>query len=51
MKHKLEEVNEVIHDLQKELPEQMGTFQKFLTATEKPSVLDAKTKELIKLLS
>ena len=47
MKHKLEEVNEVIHDLQKELPEQMGTFQKFLTATEKPSVLDAKTKELI----
>jgi AhpD family alkylhydroperoxidase len=47
MTHKLEEVNEVIHDLQKELPEQMGTFKKFLAATEKPSVLDAKTKELI----
>ena len=49
MKNKLEEVNDVIHDLQRELPEQMHAFQKFLTATEKPSVLDAKTKELINI--
>jgi AhpD family alkylhydroperoxidase len=27
----------------------MNSFQKFLTATEKPSVLDAKTKELINI--
>jgi len=49
MKHKLEEVNEVIHNLPKELPEQMHAFQKFLAATEKPSVLDIKTKELINI--
>jgi AhpD family alkylhydroperoxidase len=35
--------------LNRELPEQMTAFQKFLEATEKPSVLDAKTKELINI--
>jgi AhpD family alkylhydroperoxidase len=49
MKQKLDQVNKVIQDLHKELPEQMGAFQKFLAATEKPSVLDAKTKELINI--
>jgi AhpD family alkylhydroperoxidase len=47
MKHKLEQVQELMKDLQKELPEQMHAFQNFLQASEKPSVLDAKTKELI----
>jgi AhpD family alkylhydroperoxidase len=49
MNHKLDEVNDVIQKLKNELPEQMDTFQKFLVATEKPSVLDAKTKELINI--
>ena len=49
MKHKLEEVNEVMSELQKELPEQMSAFHKFMTASEKPSFLDGKTKELINI--
>jgi AhpD family alkylhydroperoxidase len=49
MKHKLEEVNGVIQELQKELPAQMQAFQKFLSVTEKPSILDSKTKELINI--
>lgn len=47
MKIKLEQVQHVISDLKKELPEQMTAFQKFLAASEKPSVLDTKQKELI----
>ena len=49
MKTKLEEINELIKDLQKELPDQIQAFQNFLAATEKPSILDSKTKELINI--
>jgi len=49
MKTKLEEVHETMKDLQKELPDQMRAFQNFLAATEKPSILDSKTKELINI--
>jgi AhpD family alkylhydroperoxidase len=49
MKEKLNEVHEIIRDLTKELPEQMRAFQNFLAASEKPSVLDTKTKELINI--
>ena len=47
MKEKLNQVHEIISDLHKELPEQMTAFQNFLVASEKPSILDMKTKELI----
>ena len=47
MKTKLEQIQNVISDLKKELPEQMTAFQKFIAASEKPSVLNTKQKELI----
>ena len=37
MKTKLEQVQGIIFDLKKELPEQMTAFQNFLAASEKPS--------------
>jgi AhpD family alkylhydroperoxidase len=49
MKNKLEQVQRIITDLKKELPEQMTAFQNFLAASERPSVLDAKFKELISI--
>ncbi len=49
MKNKLEEIQNVISDLRKELPEQMKAFQNFLAASEKPSVLDTRQKELISI--
>ena len=49
MKTKLEEVHAVIKELQKDLPDQMQAFNNFLKASEKPSVLGSKTKELINI--
>lgn len=49
MKNKLLEVQNVISDLKKDLPEQMAAFQNFLAASEKPSVLDTRQKELISI--
>ena len=44
---KLKEIKELIGKLQKEVPEQIGAFNKFMMATEKSTVLDAKYRELI----
>ena len=49
MKNKLDQVFEVISELSKELPDQMTAFQKFLSAAERPSVLEGKFKELISI--
>lgn len=47
MKKKLEEINALVERLQKESPEQIGAFHKFMLAAEKPGALDAKQKALI----
>ncbi|WP_456323608.1 carboxymuconolactone decarboxylase family protein [Hydrogenimonas sp.] len=44
---KLEEIKELVGRLQKESPEQMEAFHKFMFAIEKPTALDTKVKELI----
>jgi len=49
LKNKLEQIQHIITDLKKELPEQMAAFQNFLAASERPSVLDPKFKELISI--
>jgi len=46
-KEKLEEINGLITKLQNDMPEQIGAFSKFMLATEKSTVLDAKHRELI----
>ena len=49
MKDKLNQVFDIIAELNKELPDQMTAFQNFLAASERPSVLDVKYKELISI--
>ncbi len=44
---KLEEIKELVARLQKESPEQMEAFHKFMFAVEKPGALDTKMKELV----
>ena len=49
MRKLLNEVDRIVYDFQKILPEQMEAFQHLLRANEKSSVLNAKTKELINI--
>jgi len=44
---KLLEIKELIGKLQKDVPHQIEAFSKFMTATEKPTVLEIKQTELI----
>ena len=44
---RLHEIKRLIGDLQKDLPDQIDAFNKFMMATEKPGALDAKHRELI----
>lgn len=44
---KLADIKKLIGNLQKEVPEQIGAFDNFMKAVEKPSALDQKQKELI----
>jgi len=47
MKEKLQEIKELIGNLQKEAPEEIGAFLNFLQKAEKDSSISAKNKELI----
>ncbi|WP_300363762.1 carboxymuconolactone decarboxylase family protein [Hydrogenimonas sp.] len=44
---KLGEIKALVERLQKEAPEQMEAFHKFMFAVEKPGALDTKAKELV----
>jgi len=44
---RLKEIKKLIGALQKDMPEQIGAFNKFMQATEHSSSLDAKHRELI----
>ncbi len=44
---KLEEIKSLIGRLQKEAPDQISAFHRFMTAVESPSALERKQKELI----
>jgi len=44
---RLQEIKELIGNLQKDVPEQMAAFNKFMMATEKSTTLDSKQVELI----
>ena len=46
-KKKLTEIKELIGRLQKESPQQMETFNKFMFAVEKPGAINMKSKALI----
>ena len=47
MKEKIQEIKELIGNLQKEAPEEIGAFLNFLQKAEKDSSISAKNKELI----
>jgi AhpD family alkylhydroperoxidase len=49
LKEKLEEIKALVERLQKESPEQIGAFHKFMFAAEKPGALDTKQKALINI--
>ncbi len=46
---KLEDIKKLIGNLHTQVPEQIGAFQNFMEAVEKPSALDQKEKELINI--
>ncbi len=46
---KLADIKRLIGNLQKQVPEQIGAFNNFMKAVEKPSALDTKQKELINI--
>ena len=48
-KKMVEEIMENLGKFSKDTPEQMEAFHKFMEASEKPGMLDKKTKELIAL--
>jgi len=44
---KLKEIKELIGKLEKDVPTQIGAFSKFMQATEKSTVIENKSRELI----